>query len=79
MGKSYDIAVMPGDGTGPEVTVEAVKVLNAVANKFDFKVNLTDYDFGGERYKRTGETLPDSGVEDFRKHDAILLGAIGVA
>ncbi|MCP4454848.1 MAG: 3-isopropylmalate dehydrogenase [Planctomycetes bacterium] len=77
MGKSYDIAVMPGDGTGPEVTVEAVKVLNAVADKFGFKVNLTDYDFGGERYKRTKETLPDSGVEAFRKHDAILLGAIG--
>jgi 3-isopropylmalate dehydrogenase len=77
MGKSYDIAVMPGDGTGPEVTVEAVKVLKAVADKFGFKVNLTDYDFGGERYKRTGETLPDSGVEAFRKHDAILLGAIG--
>ena len=77
MGKSYDIAVMPGDGTGPEVTVEAVKVLKAVAAKFGFTLNLTDYDFGGERYKRTGETLPDSGVEDFRKHDAILLGAIG--
>ncbi|MCF7972454.1 MAG: 3-isopropylmalate dehydrogenase [Phycisphaerae bacterium] len=77
MGKSYNIAVMPGDGTGPEVTVEAVKVLKAVADKFDFKVNLTDYDFGGERYKRTGEILPDSGVEAFRQHDAILLGAIG--
>ncbi len=77
MGKTYNIAIMPGDGTGPEVTVEAVKVLKAVADKFGFTVNLTDYDFGGERYKRTGETLPDSGVEAFRQHDAILLGAIG--
>jgi 3-isopropylmalate dehydrogenase len=77
MGKTYNIAIMPGDGTGPEVTVEAVKVLNTVADKFGFTVNLTDYDFGGERYKRTGETLPDSGVEAFRQHDAILLGAIG--
>jgi len=74
---TYNIAVMPGDGTGPEVTVEAVKVLKAAADKFGFKVNLTDFDFGGERYKRTGETLPDSGVEELRKFDAILLGAIG--
>jgi 3-isopropylmalate dehydrogenase len=68
---------MPGDGTGPEVTVEAVKVLKAAADKFDFKVDLTEFDFGGERYKRTGETLPDSAVEELRKFDAILLGAIG--
>jgi 3-isopropylmalate dehydrogenase len=74
---SYNIAVMPGDGTGPEVTVEAVKVLKAAADKFGFKVNLTDFDFGGERYKKTGETLPDSGVEELRKFDSILLGAIG--
>jgi 3-isopropylmalate dehydrogenase len=72
----YKIAVMPGDGTGPEVTVEAVKVLK-VAEKFGFKVDLTEFDFGGERYKRTGETLPDSAIEEFRKFDAILLGAIG--
>ncbi|MHC4074369.1 MAG: 3-isopropylmalate dehydrogenase [Planctomycetota bacterium] len=74
---TYNIAVMPGDGTGPEVTVEAVKVLKTAADKFDFKVELTEFDFGGERYKKTGETLPDSGVEELRKFDAILLGAIG--
>ncbi len=68
---------MPGDGTGPEVTAEAVKVFNAAAAKFKFKYELTDFDFGGERYMRTGETLPDSAVEDLRKFDAILLGAIG--
>ena len=77
MGKSYKIAVIPGDGTGPEVTVEAVKVLKTAADKFGFKVELTEFDFGGERYKRTGETLPDSAVEDLRKFDSILLGAIG--
>jgi len=77
MAKTYKIAVMPGDGTGPEVTAEAVKVLNAAADKFKFKVDLTTFDFGGERYKRTGETLPDSAVEELRKFDAILLGAIG--
>ena len=75
--KSYNIAVMGGDGTGPEVTVEAVKVMKAAADKFNFKVELTDFDFGGERYMKTGETLPDSGVEDLRKFDSILLGAIG--
>ncbi len=74
---TYKIAVMGGDGTGPEVTVEAVKVLDAAAAKFGFKVEKTDFDFGGERYKRTGETLPDSGVEDLRQFDSILLGAIG--
>jgi len=74
---TYKIAVMPGDGTGPEVIAEAVKVLKAAAAKFNFKVDLTEFDFGGERYKRTGETLPDSAVEELRKFDAILLGAIG--
>ncbi len=73
----YKIAVMPGDGTGPEVTAEAVKVLKTAADKFGFKMELTDFDFGGERYKRTKETLPDSAVEELRKFDAILLGAIG--
>jgi len=73
----YKIAVMPGDGTGPECTVEAEKVMAAAAQKFNFKVETTQFDFGGERYKRTGETLPDSGVEELRRFDAILLGAIG--
>ncbi len=75
--KSYNIAVMGGDGTGPEVTVEAVKVLKAAEAKFGFKANLTNFDFGGERYMKTGETLPDSAIEEFKKFDAILLGAIG--
>ena len=75
--KSYKIAIIGGDGTGPEVTVEAVKVMDAVAAKFGFTVDKTDFDFGGERYKRTGEILPDGAVEDLKQHDAILLGAIG--
>jgi 3-isopropylmalate dehydrogenase len=74
---SYKIAVIPGDGTGPEVTAEAVKVLKAAADKFNFKVDLTKFDFGGERYKRTGETLPDNSINELRQFDAILLGAIG--
>jgi 3-isopropylmalate dehydrogenase len=75
--KSYKIAVIGGDGTGPEVTAEAVKVLNAAAGKFGFKLDMTPFDFGGERYKRTGETLPDSAITELRKFDSILLGAIG--
>ncbi|MCC6352276.1 MAG: 3-isopropylmalate dehydrogenase [Verrucomicrobiae bacterium] len=75
--RQYKIAVIAGDGTGPEVTREAVKVLEAAAGKFGFKLELNDYDFGGERYMRTGEVLPDSAVGEMRKHDAILLGAIG--
>jgi 3-isopropylmalate dehydrogenase len=77
MAKTYTIAVLPGDGTGPEVTAEALKVLKAAAHKFDFKLDLTTYDFGGERYKRTGETISESGIEELRRHDAIFLGAIG--
>ncbi|HML72884.1 MAG TPA: 3-isopropylmalate dehydrogenase [Anaerohalosphaeraceae bacterium] len=75
--KTYKIAIIGGDGTGPEVTVEAVKVMDAAAAKFGFKTEKTDYDFGGERYKRTGEVLPNGAVEELKKHDSILLGAIG--
>ena len=77
MKKTYSIALLPGDGTGPEVTREAVKVIDAAASKFGFALNYTPYDFGGERYLKTGETLPDSAIEEFRKHQAIYLGAIG--
>jgi 3-isopropylmalate dehydrogenase len=75
--KTYNIALLPGDGTGPEVLAEGVKVLNAVGPKYNIKFNFTKYDFGAERYLRTGETLPDSSIDDFKKHDAIYLGAIG--
>ncbi len=73
----YKIAVIPGDGTGPEVTREAVKVLEAAAHACGISYETVEFDFGGERYKRTGETLPDSAVEELRSFDAILLGAIG--
>jgi len=77
MGKTHKIAVIGGDGTGPEVTREAVKVLRAAAHKFGFTLDLHEYDFGGDRYLRTGEVLPESAVGELRRHDAILLGAIG--
>ena len=75
--KSYKIAVIPGDGTGPEVIREGVKVLDAVSKRMGFKLDYTYYDFGGERYLRTGETLPDSTIEELKKFNAIYLGAIG--
>ena len=75
--KTYNIAVIGGDGTGPEVTREALKVLDVASKKFGFKLNYTNYDFGGERFLKTCETLPDSAIEEFRKQDAIFLGAIG--
>jgi 3-isopropylmalate dehydrogenase len=74
---AYKIAVIPGDGTGPEVVAEGLKALKAASGKFAFKYDLTHYDLGGDRYLRTGETLPDSVLDEFRKMDAIYLGAIG--
>ncbi len=71
------IAVIPGDGTGPEVTAEALKVLKAVAPSEGIQYELTPFDFGGERYLRTGETLPEGAVDELRKFDAIFLGAVG--
>jgi len=73
----YKIALMGGDGTGPEVMAEAVKVVRAAAARCNITLETTTYDFGGNRYLATGEILPDSALDEFRKHDAILLGAIG--
>lgn len=77
MKKTYKIATIPGDGTGPEVTAEAVKVLNVIAPKYNFSLEFQEYDIGGNRYLKTGEVLPDSVIEEFRSYDALLLGAIG--
>jgi 3-isopropylmalate dehydrogenase len=71
------IAVLGGDGTGPEVVAEGLKVLKAVSALEKFKYELTDFDFGGDRYLRTGEILPAGAVDELRKFDAIYLGAIG--
>ncbi len=75
--KSYNIAAIGGDGTGPEVNAEAMKVMQAAADKFGFKVEFNEYDFGGDRYLATGEVLPDNASDELRQYDAILLGAIG--
>ncbi len=73
----YKIAVIPGDGTGPEVIREGIKVLKAISEKYGIKFDFTEFDFGGERYLRTGETLPDSALEELKSFNAIYLGAIG--
>ncbi len=77
MPKTYNIALIPGDGTGPEVVAEGIKVLNTVSDKAGFKLNFSKFDFGGDRYLKTGEILPDSAIEDLKKFDCIYLGAIG--
>jgi len=73
----YKIAVIGGDGTGPEVVREGLKVLDAVNNKYGIKMEYTHFDFGGERYMRTGEVLPESAASDLKQFNAIFLGAIG--
>ena len=73
----YKIAVIPGDGTGPEQVNEGLKVLEAVSAKYGFKYETESYDLGGIFYKRTGECLPDSILEELKQFDAIFLGAIG--
>jgi len=73
----YRIAVIPGDGTGPEVVREALKVAKAATQAAGVKCEYQEFDFGGERYLRTGEAMPDSAVDELRQFDAILLGAVG--
>jgi 3-isopropylmalate dehydrogenase len=75
--KTYKIAVLGGDGTGPEVVAEGIKVLNSVAAQEGFSLSYTHLDWGGERYLRTGEVLPADGLETLKQFDAIYLGAIG--
>lgn len=73
----YQIAVLPGDGIGPEVVGEALKVLHRTATLENFEVDLTDYPFGADHFLKTGETLPDGFLDEVRSMNAILLGAIG--
>ncbi|MGZ8635591.1 MAG: 3-isopropylmalate dehydrogenase [Actinomycetota bacterium] len=74
---THTIGVIPGDGTGPEVVREGLRVLDAVRSGFE--VELVEFDLGGERYLRTGEVLPDAELDRLRGMDAILLGAVGDA
>ena len=75
--RTYQISVIPGDGTGPEVVREGCKVLEAAAAREGFTIAWHRYDLGGTRYLRTGETLPESVLQELRDTEAIYLGAIG--
>ena len=77
MSRTFSLALVPGDGIGPEVTREALKVLDLVAGSHDVAFTSTEFDLGARRWHATGETLPDSALEEIRGHDAILLGAVG--
>lgn len=77
MTKKYNISIIPGDGTGPEVVAEGIKVLEAVEEKSDFSFSFQRFDLGGEHYMATGEILPESVVKSLKQSDAIYLGAIG--
>ncbi|MEW5758088.1 MAG: 3-isopropylmalate dehydrogenase [Candidatus Omnitrophota bacterium] len=73
----YKIAVIPGDGTGPEVVNEGLKVLKAVSNKFKFEYETKTFDFSGERFLKTGKTVEAQDIEELKTYSAIYLGAVG--
>ena len=75
--KNFNLAVIAGDGIGPEVVGEGLKVLDAVAKKYDLVFNKTNYELGAAYWHKTGETLPDSVMAKIAKSDVILLGAVG--
>jgi 3-isopropylmalate dehydrogenase len=75
--KNFNLAVIAGDGIGPEVVGEGLKVLDAVAKKYDLVFNKTNYELGAAYWHKTGETLPDSVMSEIAKSDVILLGAVG--
>jgi 3-isopropylmalate dehydrogenase len=74
---TYNIGVIPGDGIGPEVVAEGLKVLEAVTSEFSFSCNLVEYPYSGEYYLKTKELLPDRIIDEWKTLDAIFLGAIG--
>jgi len=74
---AYKIAVIPGDGIGNEVVPEGIKVLEAVARKFDIAFEWDNFDWSCEVFKKTGKMMPDDGLDRIRNHDAIFLGAVG--
>ena len=75
--KNYEIAVIPGDGIGPEVIREGLKILDVVSRKYNFTVNLKEFPYGGQHYMDTSEVLPELAMEEFKTFDAIYLGAVG--
>lgn len=76
--KSYSIASIPADGIGPEVVDAAIAVLKTLsATLGSFDIDFTHFDWSSETYKRTGKYIPDGGLDELKKHDAILFGAVG--
>ena len=77
MSKTFNISLLPGDGTGPEVVDEAVKVLSKTSSYYDTQFNFSHNDLGGDRYLNTGDLVTDNDIKQFQDSDAVLLGAIG--
>jgi len=75
--KSFNIAVIAGDGIGKEVVPEGVRVLEAAGQRFDFRLHWQAFDWSCERYVQTGKMMPDDGLRQLRPFDAIFLGAVG--
>lgn len=75
---SYSIASIPADGIGPEVIDAAIAVLRTLSETLgSFEINFTHFDWSSETYKKTGRYIPDGGLDELKKHDAILFGAVG--
>lgn len=77
MQKTYKIAVIPGDGTGPEVVAEGIKTLKALSKRCGLQFQFTEFPLGGEEYLKKGTLLPEEVIEELKQQDAIYLGAIG--
>jgi 3-isopropylmalate dehydrogenase len=77
MSKEHTIALIPGDGTGPEVVAEGIKVLGVLSHRYGIRFKFSPYPLGGEHYLKTGELLPDRVINELKEMDAIYLGAIG--
>lgn len=73
----YSIAVIPADGIGPEVIHAGIEALQALAKKLNLEFEFTNYDWNSETYKKTGAYIPEGGLEQLKRHDAILFGAVG--
>ncbi len=76
-GRVYNFAIIPGDGTGPEVVAQGLKVIKAASEKFAFQYKTKEFDFSGGRYLKTGKLVEDADIEELKKYDAIYLGAVG--
>jgi len=74
---TYKIATIPGDGIGPEIIREGIKILDTVSDKFNFKIDWTNFDYGAERYLKTGELISEDELNELKKFDSIYLGALG--